>query len=119
MSESILKMPVLALRGMSVLPGMIIHFDISRKITIEAIEEAMGGEQKVFIVSQIEEETEQPEQKDLYEAGCICLVKQLVRLPDETLRVMVEGLERATLLELDTNKEYLDGTIKIKKIEDR
>ena len=119
MSENILKMPVVALRGMSVLPGMIIHFDISRKITIEAIEEAMGGEQKVFIVSQIEEETEQPEQKDLYEVGCICLVKQLVRLPDETLRVMVEGLERATLLELDTNKEYLDGTIKIKKIEDR
>ncbi len=119
MSESIVKMPVVALRGMNVLPGMIMHFDIGRKMTIAAIEEAMVSEQKVFIVSQIEEETEKPEKNDLYEVGCVCLVKQLVRLPDETLRVMVEGLERAVLLELDNEKTYLEAVIKTQNIEER
>ncbi len=119
MSESIVSMPVVALRGMNVLPGMIMHFDIGRKMTIAAIEEAMVGEQKVFIVSQIEEETEKPEKGDLYEVGCVCFVKQLVRLPDETLRVMVEGLERAILLELDTKKAYLDAVVKTQNIEER
>ncbi len=112
-------MPVVALRGMNVLPGMLIHFDISRKMTIAAIEEAMVGEQKVFITAQIEEDVEKPKRDDLYGAGCVSLVKQLVRLPDETLRVMVEGLERAALLELDTKKPYLDGVVKIQKSDER
>lgn len=113
MSESIVQMPVVALRGMNVLPGMLIHFDISRKMTVAAIEEAMIGEQKVFITAQIEEETEKPERADLYGVGTVCLVKQMVKLPDETLRVMVEGLERATLLELDIEKPYMEAVIRI------
>ena len=119
MSESIVKLPVVALRGMNVLPGMLIHFDISRKMTVAAIEEAMIAEQKVFITAQIEEETEKPERADLYNVGTVCLVKQMVKLPDETLRVMVEGIERATILELDTKKPYLEAVIRIEEIDTR
>ena len=119
MSESIVKLPVVALRGMNVLPGMLIHFDISRKMTVAAIEEAMIAEQKVFITAQIEEETEKPERTDLYNAGTVCLVKQMVKLPDETLRVMVEGIERATILELDTEKPYMEAVIRIEEIDTR
>ena len=119
MSESIVKLPVVALRGMNVLPGMLIHFDISRKMTVAAIEEAMIAEQKVFITAQIEEETEKPERTDLYNAGTVCLVKQMVKLPDETLRVMVEGIERATILELDTEKSYMEAVIRIEEIDTR
>ncbi len=119
MSESILQMPAVALRGMNVLPGMLIHFDISRKMTIAAIEEAMIGEQKVFITAQIEETIEKPERADLHSVGTISLVKQLVRLPDETLRIMVEGLERATLLELDVEKTYMEAVVKVEKSDTR
>lgn len=119
MSESILQMPAVALRGMNVLPGMLIHFDISRKMTIAAIEEAMMGEQKVFITAQIEEETEKPERADLYSVGTISLVKQLVKLPDETLRIMVEGLERATLLELNTEKPYMEAVVRVERRDER
>ena len=119
MSESIVKMPAVALRGMNVLPGMLIHFDISRKMTIAAIEEAMMGDQKVFITAQIEEGTEKPERTDLYGVGTVSLVKQLVRLPDNTLRIMVEGLERAALLELDTETSYLNAVVKIEKSDAR
>ena len=119
MSESIVQMPVVALRGMNVLPGMLIHFDISRKMTVAAIEEAMIAEQKVFITAQIEEETEKPERTDLYSVGTVCLVKQMVKLPDETLRVMVEGIERATILELDTEKTYMEAVIRIEEIDTR
>ena len=119
MSESIVKMPVVALRGMNVLPGMLIHFDISRKMTVAAIEEAMIGEQKVFITAQIEEETEKPERADLYGVGTVCLVKQMVKLPDETLRVMVEGLDRATLLELDLEKPYMEAVIRVENTDVR
>lgn len=119
MSESILQMPAVALRGMNVLPGMLIHFDISRKMTIAAIEEAMIGEQKVFITAQIEKTIEKPERADLHSVGTISLVKQLVRLPDETLRIMVEGLERATLLELDVEKTYMEAVVKVEKSDTR
>ncbi len=119
MSESIIQMPVVALRGMNVLPGMLIHFDISRKMTVAAIEEAMIGEQKVFITAQIEETTEKPERADLYSVGTISLVKQMVKLPDETLRIMVEGLERATLLELNTEKPYMEAVIRVEETDTR
>lgn len=118
MSNDVRTMPVIALRGMNIFPGMMIHFDVGRKITVSAIEEALVSDQKVFIVAQKEDTIELPNEEDLYEVGTICVVKQLVRLPEEQMRVMVTGIERASIIELlemnkclRANVEVYDDTI--------
>ncbi len=99
-------LPVIALRGLTVLPGMIIHFDISREKSIAALEKAMVGSQRVFLITQKQGEIQEPEREDLYSVGCIAVAKQLVKLPEHVIRVMVEGLERAQLIHLDTEGSY-------------
>ncbi len=99
-------LPVIALRGLTVLPGMIIHFDISREKSIAALEKAMVGSQRVFLITQKQGEIQEPEREDLYSVGCIAVAKQLVKLPEHIIRVMVEGLERAQLIHLDTEGSY-------------
>lgn len=108
-------MPAIALRGMNIFPGMMIHFDVSREITVAAIEEAMVSDQMLFITAQKDEMIEQPQQEDLYQVGTICMVKQLIRLPEEQLRVMVTGLERAVMVELKEEEEYLKATVKVEE----
>lgn len=115
MSENIRRMPVIALRGMNIFPGMMIHFDISREITIAAIEEAMVTDQMVFITAQKDEMIEQPKVDDLYEVGTICMVKQLIRLPEEQLRVMVTGLERAVLREMEAEAEFMKAVVEVQE----
>ncbi len=99
-------LPAIALRGLTVLPGMIIHFDISREKSIAALEKAMVGSQRVFLITQKQGEIQEPEREDLYSVGCIAVAKQLVKLPEHIIRVMVEGLERAQLIHLDTEGSY-------------
>lgn len=99
-------LPTIALRGLTVLPGMIIHFDISREKSIAALEKAMVGSQRVFLITQKQGESQEPEREDLYSVGCIAVAKQLVKLPEHVIRVMVEGLERAQLIHLDTEGSY-------------
>lgn len=99
-------LPAIALRGLTVLPGMIIHFDISREKSIAALEKAMVGSQRVFLITQKQGEIQEPEREDLYSVGCIAVAKQLVKLPEHVIRVMVEGLERAQLIHLDTERSY-------------
>lgn len=99
-------LPAIALRGLTVLPGMIIHFDISREKSIAALERAMVGDQRVFLITQKQGEIQDPEREDLYSVGCIAAVKQLVKLPEHIIRVMVEGLERAQLIHLDGEGSY-------------
>lgn len=99
-------LPAIALRGLTVLPGMIIHFDISREKSIAALEKAMVGNQRVFLITQKQGEIQEPEREDLYSVGCIAVAKQLVKLPEHVIRVMVEGLERAQLIHLDTEGSY-------------
>ena len=99
-------LPAIALRGLTVLPGMIIHFDISREKSIAALEKAMVGSQRVFLITQKQGEIQEPEREDLYSVGCIAVAKQLVKLPEHVIRVMVEGLERAQLIHLDTEGSY-------------
>lgn len=94
-------LPAVALRGLTILPDMIIHFDLSRKKSIQAIENAMMEEQKIFLVTQRDMETEDPGQEELYSVGTIALVKQVTRLPHNIVRVLVEGLERGRLIQLD------------------
>lgn len=111
MNKETLSIPVIALRGMNVLPGMMLHFDIKREKTVAAIEEAMLKDQKVFIVAQKDAMVEEPERDDLYDVGTISVVKQLVRLPDNLLRVMTAGIERGTLEELTQLEPFLMGEV--------
>ena len=98
MSEEITRMPAVALRGMTILPSMIVHFDVSRDKSIKAIEQAMTADQKLFVVTQRDPEASDPGIDDLYHIGTVVEIKQLVKLPKNIIRVLVEGLERAELL---------------------
>lgn len=107
MDTIIAKMPAVALRGMVILPGMIAHFDVSREKSIKAVEECMMGEQKIFLVTQRDVEQEEPAIKDLFEIGIIAEVKQVIKLQNNIVRILVEGKERAELLSFFDNPPYL------------
>ena len=100
MEDKKITMPAVALRGLTILPGMVQHFDISREKSIRAIETAMMGNQKVYLVTQRHPEQETPAVADLYQMGTISQIKQLVKMPGGIIRVMVEGDKRAALLTL-------------------
>ena len=100
--EKILEsLPMIPLRGMTILPEMVVHFDISRKKSIEAVQEAMVGDQRIFLVTQREVETEEPQQKELFEIGTIGTIKQVIKLPKKILRILVVGEERAMLRNIE------------------
>ena len=111
MGEQVITMPVVALRGLTILPGMVLHFDINRPKSVAAVERAMVGDQKLFLVAQRHPEIVEPEQGDLFQIGTIAVVKQLVKLPGKVVRVLVEGLERAELLCLEAEEPAMMGEI--------
>lgn len=113
MEQKIRTMPAIALRGLTVLPKMIIHFDISREKSVAALEKAMVGSQKVFLITQKHPEVQEPEKEDLFRVGCVAFVRQLVKTPDNVIRVMVEGLERAEWIDLETDGAYFTAKIEI------
>ncbi len=106
MEQKVYTLPAIALRGLTVLPGMMIHFDISRDKSVAAVEKAMMEDQQVFLITQRQAEVSEPEQKDLYQVGCIAQVKQLVKMPGGIIRVMVEGCGRGELIHLDMDGAY-------------
>lgn len=114
MEHTKLTIPVVALRGLTVLPQMIISFDISRKKSIAAVEKAMVGDQKLLLVTQKRTEEMNPQAEDLYQMGTITMVKQLVKLPGGVIRVMAEGEVRAELLSLNSDGSYLEGEAEIR-----
>ena len=118
MKEMIYGLPVVALRGTSILPEMIVHFDVSRPRSVKAVEAAMLKEQKVFLVTQKDLEKENPGLLDFYKVGTVAYIKQIVKLPDDVLRVLVEGLSRGELLRLERENPYLEGQIGIFEEED-
>ena len=107
MEEKIITLPAIALRGLTVLPEMIQHFDISREKSVSAVEYAMVGEQNVFLVTQRNPETEEPTTDALYQIGTIARIKQLVKMPGGVIRVMVEGLKRAEIINLVEDGPHL------------
>ena len=107
MDTMIMKMPAVALRGMVILPGMVAHFDVSRAKSIKAVEEAMMDEQKIFLVTQKDVEQEDPAIEDLYKIGIIAEVKQVIKLQNNIVRILVEGKERAELSAFLENPDYL------------
>ena len=111
MKQSINILPAIALRGTTVLPDMIVHFDVSREKSIKAIEAAMLHDQKIFLVTQKDPEIENPGLTDLYKIGTVAYIKQVVKLPHDLLRVLVEGTERAELLSLEQEKPHLCAEI--------
>lgn len=113
MSEINKKIPVVALRGLTVLPGMMIHFDVNREITVKAVEHAMLGEQVILVVAQRDEEVNYPKKEDLYSVGTIALVKQMIRLPGDILRVMVVGVERGILEDIIKTEPFLEAEVRI------
>lgn len=109
-----MNVPVIALRGLTVLPGQVVHFDAGRKISIEAAQKAMASGQKVLLTLQKDISVEEPEFDDLCSIGTLARVKQLIKMQDNVLRIMVEGLERVELISLETNGTYLTGEIEFK-----
>ena len=112
MSEQQMKtMPILAMRDVCVLPGMLVHLDVSREITKRAIEEAMAEDGSIFLTLQRDESIETPSFHDLYEIGVIAKIKQEVKVMDDVLRVMISTKERGILLSLIQRKPFLKGEV--------
>lgn len=111
MEEQIMNMPAVALRGLTILPGMIAHFDISRERSLRAVEEAMEQDQKIYLVTQRNVDSEDPTQEDLYQMGIVADIKQVVRLQNDVVRILVDGISRATLLGFTGNEKYLEAEI--------
>lgn len=106
-----MNMPAVALRGLTILPGMIAHFDISRERSLRAVEEAMEQDQKIYLVTQRNVDSEDPTQEDLYQMGIVADIKQVVRLQNEVVRILVDGISRAALLGFTDNEKYLEAEI--------
>ena len=109
--EEATAMPVIALRGLTVFPNVLIHFDVSREISIKALEEAMASGSPVFLVGQKDISVEYPEAKDLYSVGTISTVRQILRTPGDNVRVMVEGVDRGSLKRLLRTAPYLEAEV--------
>ena len=113
MEDRTMKMPAIALRGLTVMPKMMIHFDITRPKSKAAAERSMVADQKVFLITQRQSDMPEPSIEDLFHMGCVAEIKQLVKLPDGVVRVMVEGLQKAVLLDLETDQPALMAEIEV------
>ena len=111
MKNNMKILPTVALRGTVILPGTIVHFDVSRERSIRAVEEAMMQDQEIFLLAQRDPAVEDPVLEDLYKIGCVATIKQVVKLPKNIRRVLVEGIERAEILSLEREDEYLESEV--------
>ena len=111
MKDIIQVMPAVALRGMTILPDMIVHFDVSRSKSKKAVERAMTTNQKLFVVTQRDPDIENPEKEELFTAGTIVTIKQMTKLQHGLLRVLVEAVERAELIDCLDNKDFLEAEV--------
>lgn len=112
--ENIVELPVIPLRGLVVFPDMVLHFDVGRKKSVEALRNAMNSNQKVFLVCQKDASVDDPTIDDMYEVGVVCHIKQMIRIPNsENLRVVVEGIERGALVAICQTKPFISATVDI------
>ncbi|ACA44629.1 endopeptidase La [Clostridium botulinum] len=116
MKENLEVLPLIPLRGIIIFPYMILHFDVGREKSILALEEAMENEQKIFLSAQKEAETEEPIVEDIYDIGTICEIKQILKLPGDTVRVLVEGKTRGRIVNYLEEEPFLK--VEIEEIED-
>ena len=114
MEKQIRNIPMVALRGMTIMPEMVVHFDVSRAYSIQAIQQVMQGEeQQVFLVAQRDLNIEDPDLKDVFEIGTIATIKQVIKLSKNMLRVLVTGEERARLISLEKEEGYLNAQVEV------
>ncbi|ATD55663.1 endopeptidase La [Clostridium chauvoei] len=119
MNENKNTLPLIPLRGITIFPNMVMHFDVGREKSIAAVESAMEQQADLFLSSQKDPNIEEPELEDIQEIGTICKVKQLLKLPNNIIRVLVEGIERAKLINIEVNEEYMEATIeKLEEVQD-
>jgi len=112
-NREIKSLPMVALRGMTIMPEMVVHFDVSREKSIAAIQEAMEGDQKIFLVAQRSIETDDPIQEDVYEVGTVGTIKQIMKLPKHIVRVLVSGETRGILKQLQQDTPYLRAEVEV------
>ncbi len=113
MENEMMSLPMVALRDLTVLPEQVVHFDVSREKSLEAIEQAMREEQKIFLAAQKKMETDEPGIQDVYHIGCVASIRQIVKMPKNKYRVLVSGEERAELEYLDEGAAFLRADIQI------
>ena len=111
MSNELKTIPLLPLRGLLVFPSMVLHIDVGRERSIKALEHAMLEDSKIFLLTQKDLRVETPTEQDLYNVGTIAKVKQMLKLPNGTLRILVEGLERAKVENYEEGKEFTSASI--------
>ena len=107
------SLPMVALRGMTIMPEMVVHFDVSRERSIAAIQEAMVEEQKIFLAAQKSIETEDPGQEDVYDIGTVGTIKQLIKLPKHIVRILVSGENRGILRRIEQKDPYLRAEVEV------
>lgn len=107
------SLPMVALRGMTIMPEMTVHFDVSRQCSIEAIQEAMAEEQKIFMITQRDIESENPRQEDLYEVGTVGVIKQIIKLPKHIVRILVSGETRGVLQKIEFTEPYMRAEVEV------
>ncbi|AXF55805.1 endopeptidase La [Salicibibacter kimchii] len=110
-TETSQKIPLLPLRGALVFPGMVLHLDVGRDKSVRAIEQVMEDDQRILLASQIDLAVEEPVKKDLYQTGTLAYVKQMLKMPNGTTRILVEGMQRATIKEVTSSEEYYEVNI--------
>lgn len=113
MSREIMSLPMVTLRGITILPEMVRHFDISRPKSVKAIEEVVEGEQKIFLTAQKDLEVEEPGMADVYRTGCIATVRQIIKLPRKVSRVLITGEERAYINTIEFEEPYLRANVTV------
>ena len=111
MNKDSINLPAIPLRGITIFPNMIIHFDVGREKSISALEESMLKDSKIFLVSQIDPEIEDPKRNEIYSIGTICKIKQILKLPKGVTRVLVEGVERAAIIDLIDDKKFMEVVV--------
>ena len=113
MSREIMSLPMVTLRGITILPEMVRHFDISRPKSVKAIEEVVEGNQKIFLTAQKDLEVEEPGMADVYRTGCIATVRQIIKLPRKVSRVLITGEERACINAIEFEEPYLRANVTV------
>ncbi|MBU3194497.1 endopeptidase La [Clostridium algidicarnis] len=113
MDKKVKEIPLIPLRGITIFPYMVLHFDVGREKSIAALEEAMMRDQEIFLVSQKDAKIEEPEESEIYTVGTLCSIKQILKLPGDTVRVLVEGLNRAKIIKYLEKEPFYKAQINV------
>jgi ATP-dependent Lon protease len=105
------ELPLIPLRGLAIFPYMILNFDVGREMSLKALDAAMQNEDLIFLTSQKAAETDEPTEEDFYHVGTVCKVKQMIKLPGDTVRVLVEGIERAEIDDIIDDEKFMKANV--------